>query len=63
MYNNYAPGIPGANVSFTAVAATVYDVSIPAMIKQACDCESVITAVLAGVAGNVTNATIKVIKL
>lgn len=49
-----------------AVIATTGDaiaVSIPAIVRSTCECESTITAVFTGVATTVTNAAIDVIKL
>ena len=55
--------IPGAVINATVVAATTYAFSIPAIVRHTCCCEKTITAVISGVAGNVINAAIDVIKL
>lgn len=54
--------IPGATISGTVAANSTYSLSIPAIVKQCCDCCSTITAVLSGVAGEFTNAAITVEK-
>lgn len=55
--------ISGATASVTTVAETTYAVSIPAIIRQVCCCESTITAVITGVAATVLNAAISVEKI
>lgn len=50
--------IPGANVSATVAAGSVYALSIPAIIRNTCNCESVIAAHIVGVAGDINNAAI-----
>lgn len=55
--------IPGANASVTTAAAGTYDIDISAVVRQLCPYDSTITAVLTGVAGTVTNATIIVEKV
>jgi len=55
--------IPGANASVTVAAATSYQISIPAEIRQYCDCDANITAVLTGAAVTVTNAAVYIEKL
>lgn len=54
--------IPGAVASVSAAANTTYSISIPAVIRQSCCVESIITAVAIGTALSVTNAAIKVAK-
>lgn len=53
--------IPGAKAS--VVMATDTSVSIPFMVRETCDCESTITAVITGADATMTNAAIKVVKL
>lgn len=55
--------IPGATASFTTVANSIYQVSIPAIVRQVCNCETTITAVMTGVAGTINNASIAVEKI
>ena len=54
--------IPGAVATQVESATGTYAVTIPAVIREVCCCESTITAVISGVAGNVTNAAIVVEK-
>ena len=55
--------IPGASALRSTADGTTYDVAIPCIVREKCCCESVITAVVTGAAIDVTNATIRVIKL
>lgn len=52
--------IPGAIVSETVAENSIYSMSIPAIIRNTCNCESVITAQISGAAGVVNNAAIAV---
>ena len=52
--------IPGAIVTETVAAASSYSMSIPAIVRNTCNCESVITATIVGVAGTIENASIAV---
>lgn len=55
--------IPGAVASVTVADADTVTVNTPpCTIRQKCCCESAITAVISGVAGSITNATIRVEK-
>lgn len=54
--------IPGAVAKRSTAADTTYAVTIPTEVRQKCCCESPITAVVSGVAINVTNATIRAVK-
>lgn len=55
--------IPGAGASATvAEGDTVTLVVPPNVIRQKCCCESTITAMITGVVGSITNATIRVVK-
>lgn len=55
--------IPGAGASATVTdGGTVTLVLPPSVIRQKCCCESTITAVITGVVGSITNATIRVLK-
>lgn len=55
--------IPGASASATvASGATVTLVTPPSAIREKCCCESTITAVISGVIGVISNATIRVEK-
>lgn len=55
--------IPGAGASATVTdGGTVTLVVPPSAIRQKCCCESTITAVITGVVGSITNATIRVVK-
>lgn len=54
--------IPGGIATFTMTAGDLCAVSIPAMIRQSCCCDSTITAVLTGIAGTMNNAAIIVEK-
>lgn len=55
--------IPGANASITVAAATDYQISVPAVVRQFTDSDSNITAVLTGAAGTITGATVYIDKL
>ena len=50
--------IPGAIATLTTASATAYSVSIPAVVRDKCCCDSTITAVISGVNGNVTSVAI-----
>lgn len=52
--------IPGAQATVIAVANGGYAVAVPAILRQKCCCESVITAEISGATGTVTNAAIVV---
>ena len=52
--------ITGAVVTETVAAASSYSMSIPTIVRNTCDCESVITATIVGVAGTIENASIAV---
>lgn len=55
--------IPGAGASATvADGDTVTLVVPPSVIREKCNCESTITAVISGVIGVINNATIRVVK-
>lgn len=54
--------IPGAKVTLSATVNTVA-VSIPAIVREKCCCESTITAMFIGVDTTVNNASITVEKL
>ena len=54
--------IPGAKVTLSATVNTVA-VSIPAIVREKCCCESTITAMIIGVPTTVNNASILVEKL
>lgn len=58
--NLYKDGvmIPGATASVTTIGDDVYSISIPAVIRQKCCCESSITAILTGVAATVASASV-----
>lgn len=61
--NNVA--IPGATSSFTVSAADdIVTLTIPTVIREACACQgpTSITCVLSGVASEVSNVTMKVVK-
>lgn len=62
LYKNGVP-IPGATISRTTAADTIYTVSIPAIVREVCCAGSAITAVLSGVAGTFTDAAIVVEKI
>lgn len=55
--------IPGAVGIVTVASGIAESVTIPAIIRQHCCCESTITAVISGTTGSVDNAAIEVIKL
>lgn len=54
--------IPGAFASRATAEAGAYVMSIPAIVRQTCCCDSQITAVVTGVATTLNNATITVVK-
>lgn len=53
--------IPGGVAVFTATVGDTA-VSIPAVVREKCCCDSVITAVLTGVGASITNASISIEK-
>lgn len=56
--------IPGATQSITiGTAADNVSLTVPAIIRQSCCRESVITAEITGIVGNITNAAILVEKV
>lgn len=55
--------IPGANITRTVSADTIYAFDIVAMIRDICCCETTIAAVISGVASTVSNAAIEVFSL
>lgn len=62
LYQNGMP-IAGATDAKTVGAGSVYNFSIPAVIREECCCEKAITAVISGVGATVTNAAIIVERL
>lgn len=62
VYSNGAE-VPGAKVIRTVVADTAYAITIPAVVRSICCCETPITVVISGVAGSINNAAIVVHKL
>lgn len=54
--------IPGATQSLTVAADTTYAFAVPAVVRNLCDCENVITAIITGVATTVNNAAIRIVK-
>lgn len=55
--------IPGAGASVTLTGAGTYTLVLPpSVIRQKCCGESTITAVVTGLAGTISNATIRVVK-
>lgn len=62
LYKDGAP-ISGATASVTVAADSTYQVSVPAIVRLTCCCESTITAEITGVATTVTNAAIAVEKI
>ena len=61
----YKDGVPitGATATRTTAATSSYTITIPALVRQKCCCESVITAVLTGEDTTVTNAAIIIEKV
>lgn len=55
--------IPGAVATVTIGANGYGSASIPTIIRERCCVESAITATITGLAGTVTNAAVRVIKL
>lgn len=55
--------IPGSEVAFTTSASGSMAISIPAAIRQLCDCESTITAVVSGAGVEVNNASVLIEKV
>lgn len=62
LYQDGTP-ITGATQSATIVADTTYAFSLPAIVRQKCCCDSIITLVISGVATTVTNAAVEVEKI
>lgn len=55
--------VPGANSTVTIAANGIGSVTIPAVVRQRCCKDSVITTNISGLNGTVTNASVRVIKL
>lgn len=55
--------IPGAVATSSIAANGIGSVTIPTIVRERCCVESTITAMISGLAGTVTNASIRVIKL
>jgi len=55
--------IPGAQAVVNLVASESAAVTIPAIIRELCDCEDTITVQVSGADGSVTNAAIVVEKI
>lgn len=54
--------VPGATASRSTAADIVYSLTIPAIVRENCCCESALTVAISGAAGNVSNAAIVVEK-
>lgn len=55
--------VPGATASFTTVADTTYQVTIPAIVRDTCCAESNLAAVVSGTALIISNAAVAVEKI
>lgn len=55
--------VPGAKAQVITAAGSPYSLSVDAIVRDTCDCQSDITATISGVAGNVTNAAIAIEKI
>lgn len=53
----------GAYATDTIAAGAVKTMYVPCMVRETCDCDSTITAVLSGAAVTINNATVTVVKL
>lgn len=62
LYKDGTP-ISGAEATTSVVNTGVYTLTIPTAIRQMCDCESVITAIIRGATGAITNAAIRIEKV
>lgn len=54
--------VPGATCSITVANGNVYNIVIPCVVKQKCECESTIVVAISGVALTISNAAVEVIK-
>jgi hypothetical protein len=54
--------IPGATVTKTVTVGGVTALSIPAVVREKCCCESAVTVIITGTAATVNNAAIRVVK-
>lgn len=54
--------IPGAVAQRTVAADTIYNLTIPATIREFCNCQDVITVEVSGVATTVNELTVRVTK-
>lgn len=61
LYKDGTP-IPGATASRTVASDLIYSLNIPTIVRHKCCCESSITAVVTGVATEISNASILVTK-
>ncbi len=55
--------IPGAESVMTTAAGARYHATIPAIVRQTCECDAVISVLVEGVAAAVTDVAIEVVKL
>lgn len=55
--------IPGAVAEATIASSGYETLTIPFVVRETCDCESTITAVITNASASITNATVKVVKL
>lgn len=55
--------IPGAASTISMVADDVNSFEISSLVRNTCECESTITAVISGATGTINTASIRVIKL
>lgn len=62
LYKDGTP-ISGAETTTSTVNTGVYSLTIPATIRQRCDCTSVITAIIRGATGEIINAAIRIEKV
>lgn len=53
----------GAYVTDTIAVGATKTMEIPCMIRETCDCDSTITAIISGAAATINNATVTVVKL
>lgn len=62
LYKDGTP-ITGAKSTTAVAASSAYSVSIPAIIREACNCESTVTVTVSGVPVVVDNAAVVIEKL
>lgn len=54
--------VPGATCSVTVTESNLYNIVVPCVVRQKCECESTIAVAITGIATTVSNASVEVVK-